>query len=82
MRNGDAGHSEGAVATLSRGVQTAPELTHGAGVTIGLSLVGAAGRIVVPVLIQQAIDGGITDDGVDVERVAMLCVIGLVVAYL
>ena len=76
MRAVDAG---GAVATLSRGVQTAPELTQGAGVTIGLSLVGAAGRIVVPVLIQQAIDGGITDNRVDVGRVAVLCAIGFVV---
>ncbi len=69
----------GAVATLTRGVRTAPELTRGAGVTLGLSLVGAAGRIVVPVLIQQAVDGGISGDRVDVGRVARLCIVGLVV---
>ena len=36
------------MATLSRGVKSAPDLTHGAGLTIGLSLVGASGRVVVP----------------------------------
>ncbi len=69
----------GAVATLARGVRTAPELTKGVAVTIGLALAGAAGRVVVPVLIQQAIDHGITPGAVDVAAVTRLCIIGVAV---
>ena len=66
-----------AVSTIARGVRTTPELTAGAPLTIGLALVGAAGRVVLPVLIQQAIDHGIRSGQVDVGLVARLCSIGL-----
>ena len=46
------------VATLGRGVQAAPALRSGFGVTLLLAMAGAAGRVVIPVLVQQAVDHG------------------------
>ena len=46
-------------ATLRRGARLSPELTAGAGRTLGLALVSTAGRVVVPVSVQQTIDRGI-----------------------
>ena len=72
----------GAIATIGAGVQAAPSLKRGIGWTISLALVGAAGRVVVPILLQQAIDRGFTRvDGrtiVDVGFIARLCAIGAV----
>lgn len=72
----------GALATIGAGVRAAPALRVGFGVTILLALVGASGRVVVPILLQQAIDTGIarsvTSDSVrvDLDRVTLLCAIG------
>ena len=49
----------GAAHTINRGLQEAPVLRQGLGVTWGLAAVGATGRVVVPILLQQAIDKGI-----------------------
>ena len=68
----------GAVETIGRGVEAAPALRTGFAVTFLLAMVGAGGRVVVPVLIQQAIDKGFSSDGVDVGFVGWLCLIGLV----
>ena len=72
--------SQGAIATIGAGVQVAPSLRRGIGLTVFLALVGAAGRVVVPILLQQAIDRGFSRvEGravVDVEVVSLLCVIG------
>lgn len=64
------------VETLSRGVRTAPELRRGLGLTVGLALIGAFGRIVVPVLIQLAVDKGMRPGDTDVGLVAWLCLGG------
>jgi ATP-binding cassette, subfamily B, bacterial len=69
--------SSGAVEVLSRGVKTTPELRRGIGVTLLLAFLGAAGRVVVPILVQQSIDRGISGDQVDVGLVAMLGLIGV-----
>ncbi|MEP6695674.1 MAG: ABC transporter ATP-binding protein [Pseudonocardiales bacterium] len=45
--------------TLVRGVQLTPELRNGIGVTLLLALVATAGRVVVPVSVQQTIDRGL-----------------------
>ncbi|MFZ9083846.1 MAG: ABC transporter ATP-binding protein [Ilumatobacteraceae bacterium] len=72
--------SQGAIATIGAGVQVAPSLRRGIGLTVFLARVGAAGRVVVPILLQQAIDRGFSRvEGravVDVEVVSLLCVIG------
>jgi putative ABC transport system ATP-binding protein len=49
----------GVVATLRRGLAVSPEITEGLGVTLLLALVSTAGRIVVPVTVQQTLDHGI-----------------------
>ena len=48
-----------AVRTIGRGLEEAPVLRQGLAVTWLLAAVGAAGHVVVPVLLQQAIDRGI-----------------------
>ncbi len=67
-----------AVTTLSRGVQAAPALRRGFGLTLLLALVGAGGRVTVPVLVQQAIDRGLRAGQVDVGVVVRLAVVGVV----
>ena len=77
-----SGSDRGAISTIGAGVQVAPTLRQGIGITVFLALVGAAGRVVVPILLQQAIDRGFTTiDGrsqVDVGLVGWLCGIGFV----
>src|SRR3990170_8316868 len=70
----------GAVQTINRGLAAAPVLRQGLGITWGLAIVGALGRVVVPVLIQQAIDKGIINDqrGVRPGLVAALAVVAVV----
>ena len=76
------GTPEGALAVVRRGMAVSPELRDGLGVTIGLALLGAGGRVLVPILSQQVIDKGITSDGVDmgvVWRLAAIAVVALTV---
>jgi ATP-binding cassette subfamily B protein len=62
-----------AVRTIGRGLEEAPVLRQGLGITWALAVVGAGGRVVVPILLQQAIDRGIVrEGGVRVNLVAML----------
>ncbi|MGH9135672.1 MAG: ABC transporter ATP-binding protein [Acidimicrobiales bacterium] len=51
---------DGAVAVIRRGIAASPELRRGFGVTVALALVGAGGRVLVPVVTQQVIDRGIS----------------------
>jgi putative ABC transport system ATP-binding protein len=73
-----------ATETIGRGVQAAPVLKTGILTTFGLAMVGAGGRVVVPIMVQQAIDKGfVTREGrttVDIGFVASLCAIGAAVA--
>ncbi|MFS0705632.1 ABC transporter ATP-binding protein [Cellulomonas sp. 179-A 9B4 NHS] len=63
----------GVLATLRRGVQVSPELLHGLLGTLGLAVVAALARVLVPVAVQQTVDTGIlAPAGVDVGRVAAL----------
>ena len=74
----------GALATISAGVRAAPALRVGFGLTVFLALIGASGRVVVPILLQQAIDTGISRSAldvapkVDIDRVMILCLFGAV----
>ena len=65
----------GAVAVVRRGMEVSPELRDGLGLTIGLALVGAGGRVLVPVLTQQIIDRGISGEGVRMATVWRLAAI-------
>ena len=52
-----------AVHTINRGLQEAPVLRQGLALTWCLAAVGATGRVVVPILLQQAIDKGVDAEG-------------------
>lgn len=71
-----------AVETIGRGVRAAPAIRTGFGLTLLLALMGAGGRVVIPILVQQAIDRGFTADGVQVDVVTVLAAIALVVVAL
>jgi putative ABC transport system ATP-binding protein len=69
----------GTLETLSRGVHAVPSLRQGIGFTLFLAMIGASGRVVVPVVIQQAIDHGLNRSvrgraqSVDVALVVKMC---------
>ncbi|HVE99513.1 MAG TPA: ABC transporter ATP-binding protein [Mycobacteriales bacterium] len=79
IRDGPAGSWH----VLRRGLQLSPEFRDGLAVTIGLALVATAGRLVVPVVIQQTLDRGLRDGGgVDVGFVQRTVAIAAVVLVL
>jgi len=69
----------GAIETLNQGVRAVPSLRQGIGFTLMLAMLGASGRVVVPVVIQQAIDHGLhrsikgSAQSVDISLVIKLC---------
>ena len=69
----------GALETVQRGWRASPELRRGATFTVVLAFFGTGGRIVVPILVQQAIDKGFVDGQVDMGRIVILCAIAAVV---
>ena len=73
------GTADPAITTIRRGLEAAPVLRDGLSLTFALAAVGSAGRIVVPILIQQAIDKGIAGrDEVRVGLVVQLALIAVV----
>jgi ATP-binding cassette subfamily B protein len=54
---------EGALATLRRGLRMMPEFRRGLPATFALALVATAGRVVVPIAVQQVIDRGLSGPG-------------------
>ena len=64
--------------TIGRGVRAAPALRTGFGLTFALALVGAGGRVVIPILVQQAIDRGFSPAGVRVGTGTTMAAIALV----
>ncbi|TDD63325.1 ABC transporter ATP-binding protein [Actinomadura darangshiensis] len=72
---------EGAVSTLRRGLRLSPEFRAGLAGTLLLALVSTAGRVVVPIAVQQTIDKGLSGtDGPDIAfiRTAVLLCAGAV----
>ncbi|CAN5182887.1 ABC transporter ATP-binding protein [soil metagenome] len=55
--------NDGALKTLARGARMVPEFRRGLGITIALALLATAGRVVVPIAVQQTIDRGLLADG-------------------
>ena len=75
----------GAAATIGRGVRAVPELRRGLGGTVLLALVGAGGRVAVPITIQQAVDHGLQDGDVQVGvvlRLGLLAAAAVILASL
>ena len=58
-----------ALGILRRGLRASPELRRGLGVTVVFALLSALARLVLPVLIQQTLDGGFEEGNVDVDFV-------------
>jgi ATP-binding cassette, subfamily B, bacterial len=90
-RTGDLGdvppELDSALSVLRRGLAASPELRTGLWLTVLLALVGAVGRVVTPILVQQVIDDGLDGDGAtfDGTFVAQRCAVGaavVVVVYL
>jgi ATP-binding cassette subfamily B protein len=55
--------NDGTLATIRRGLALSPELRTGLAGTIGLALLQMAGRVAVPIAVQQGIDRGVTGPG-------------------
>jgi ATP-binding cassette subfamily B protein len=55
--------TDGTFATVKRGIALSPELRPGLAGTIALAIVQMAGRVAVPIAVQQGIDHGIRGDG-------------------
>lgn len=68
----------GAAATVRRGLGLSPELRVGLGVTGLLAILATAGRVIVPILVQQILDRGFDVDGgtVDLGVVGRLVLVG------
>ena len=72
----DTGESISATATIRRGIALSPELKDGIGGTLAYAVLSTAGRIVVPVSVQQTLDKGVNaPGGPDVAFVALVSVI-------
>jgi ATP-binding cassette subfamily B protein len=70
---GDTARARTVLSTVRRGLQISPEIVRGGKITLALGLLSTLGRVVVPLAVQQTIDGGIhADGGPDVRRVAIL----------
>jgi ABC-type multidrug transport system fused ATPase/permease subunit len=66
----------GGLETLRQGLRVSPELARGWWITGMLALMMTAGRIVVPIAVQQTIDKGLTGaGGPDMSYVAWMCVV-------
>jgi ATP-binding cassette subfamily B protein len=63
--------------TIKDGLALSPELRKGLVGTLVIAVVATAGRVVVPIAIQQIIDGGFTADGVDMQYVTQMTLLAL-----
>lgn len=69
----------GAFATLLHGLRLVPEFREGLAVTMAFALLATAGRVVVPVAVQQTIDNGLSgDSGPDLGLVRLACGLALI----
>lgn len=79
----DTGEQISALATIRRGMDFSPELKHGLGLTMLFAAIGSAGRVVVPISVQQTLDKGLHGPaGVDVGfvvRMALFAAAAIVV---
>jgi ATP-binding cassette subfamily B protein len=71
---------EGALQTLRRGLRMMPEFRQGLPLTFLLAVIATAGRVVVPIAVQQTLDRGLGGpDGPDIPLVRELIAISAVV---
>lgn len=68
-----------ALATIRRGLSYSPEIRSGLGWTLALALVATAGRVVVPVAVQQTVDRGLLQPtGPDLGFVRWMCLVAAI----
>ena len=67
----------GAAATVRRGLSLSPELRRGLPGTLLIAFVATAGRVIVPIAVQQIIDGGFSSGDVDMSFVMRMTLIAL-----
>jgi len=72
------GDERGAAATLLHGLRLAPEFREGLVATVLLALLSTAGRVVVPVAVQQTIDKGLSGPVPDTGLVRTACLLAFV----
>ncbi|MFN2539171.1 MAG: ABC transporter ATP-binding protein [Mycobacteriales bacterium] len=63
----------GSLATLAHGLRLAPEFRKGLPTTLWLALLSTAGRVVVPLAVQQTIDHGLSGATPDLPLVRLAC---------
>jgi len=70
---------EGAISLLRRGMRVTPELRDGIRITIAMALIAAAGKLALPILIQQVVDRGLVS-GEDYRPgfIAAACAVGAI----
>ncbi|MFC4561390.1 ABC transporter ATP-binding protein [Nocardiopsis mangrovi] len=59
--------TDSALGTIRRGLRLSPEFGHGLGVTLLFAVVATAGKVIVPIAVQQIIDRGISTGGTGVD---------------
>ena len=69
----DVVSERGSLATLAHGLKLAPEFRAGLPVTLLLALISTAGRVVVPLAVQQTIDHGLSGPKPDLVLVRTAC---------
>ncbi|MFG2000145.1 ABC transporter ATP-binding protein [Spirillospora sp. NPDC048911] len=79
----DVSVQEGALSTLRRGLRLSPEFRAGLAGTLALALVATAGRIVVPIAVQQTIDKGLSAAGGPdvgyIRTAVLLCAVAVLI---
>ncbi|HEX2849398.1 MAG TPA: ABC transporter ATP-binding protein [Acidimicrobiales bacterium] len=73
---------ESQLSVLRRGWRSSPDLREGARLTLALALAGGAGRVVVPVLVQQILDRGVVSGAVRMHVVVGLAAAATVIITL
>ena len=80
MGEGEDEEKTGALLVLKRGLQVSHELRTGAGLTVLMALIVAAGSLAIPVLIQQILDQGLRgEDGLRSNFIYISCAIAFII---
>tara|TARA_B100000902_G_scaffold50643_1_gene57389 strand:- start:2773 stop:4623 length:1851 start_codon:yes stop_codon:yes gene_type:complete len=80
LGEGEDQEKTGALIVLKRGLQVSPELRTGAGLTVLMALIVAAGSLAIPVLIQQILDQGLRgEDGLRSNFIYISCAIAFMI---
>src|SRR5690606_24611209 len=74
--------ADSALGTIRRGLELSPEFTRGLGWTLLFAVIATAGKVVVPMAVQQIIDNGIGTDGATPDMGFVATAVGLCTAAL